>query len=70
MENESHLQLSEGIARSFADSADTSPQKMRILVADGNATIRKLLKHGLAKEDFEIVEASDGHEALSLATQT
>lgn len=69
MDNESHLQLSEGIARSFSDAANTPNQKMRILVADGNATIRKLLRHSLASEDFDIVEASDGHEALKLATQ-
>jgi putative two-component system response regulator len=69
MEDQSNLQLSEGIARTFYEAASESNQKMRILVADGNATIRKLLRHGLANEDFEIIEASDGNEAFELATR-
>lgn len=61
--------LNEGISATFAQAAADSAQKMRILVADSNSTIRKLLRHGLANEDYEIIEASDGNEALQLAMQ-
>ena len=69
MEDQQDLKLSEGIAKTFTEAANESNQKMRILIADGNATIRKLLRHSLLKEDFEIIEANDGHEAIKLATQ-
>ena len=61
--------LSTDFAETFSQATADSAQKMRILVADGNATIRKLLRHGLASSDYEIVEAGDGHEALNLAVQ-
>ncbi len=69
-EQQDELKLSEGIAQTFTQAAVDSVQKMRILIADGNATIRKLLRLGLSSEDYEIVEASDGNEALRLATQS
>ena len=68
-DHQDDLQLSEGIAQTFCDAAAESNQKMRILVADGNATIRKLLRHGLSKDEFEIIEASNGNEALKLAME-
>mgnify|MGYP003662817160 CR=1 FL=1 len=58
-----------GIADTFMQAAADVSQKMRILVADSNATIRKLLRHSLASEDYEIVEAGDGQQALELAMQ-
>ncbi|KAA1258717.1 Cyclic di-GMP phosphodiesterase response regulator RpfG [Rubripirellula obstinata] len=61
--------LDEGISETFAQAAADTAQKMRILVADSNSTIRKLLRHGLANEDYEIIEAGDGNEALKLAMQ-
>jgi putative two-component system response regulator len=67
--NQDDLELSSGIAQTFSQAAADTNQQMRILVADGNATIRKLLRHGLAKEDFDIIEAGDGKEALALAMQ-
>lgn len=69
-EQRDDLKLSDGIAETFTQVAVDSVQKMRILIADGNATIRKLLRLGLSSEDYEIVEASDGNEALRLATQS
>jgi putative two-component system response regulator len=61
--------LGAGISDTFAQAAADTAQKMRILVADSNATIRKLLRHGLASEDYDIIEAGDGNEALQLAMQ-
>ena len=58
-----------GITDTFTKSAADVSQKMRILVADSNATIRKLLRHSLAKEDYEIIEAGDGQQALDIAMQ-
>ena len=69
MEDQQELQLSEGIAQTFSEAADQTNQKMRVLVADGNATIRKLLRHSLAADEFEVIEANDGKEALELAMQ-
>jgi putative two-component system response regulator len=69
VEDQNELKLSEGIAKTFCDAASESNQKMRILVADGNATIRKLLRHSLATEDFEIIEAGDGTQAMELAME-
>ena len=69
MEDPQDLQFSEGIAQTFSDAASQVNQKMRILVADGNATIRKLLRHSLANEAYELLEANDGNEALRLAMQ-
>ncbi|TWT50718.1 Cyclic di-GMP phosphodiesterase response regulator RpfG [Rubripirellula amarantea] len=62
-------QLANGIAATFTQAAADTAQKMRILIADSNATIRKLLRHGLADDLYELIEASDGHEALKLAMQ-
>ncbi len=69
MEDSQDLQLSDGIAQTFSEAASQAHQKMRILVADGNATIRKLLRHSLAKEEYEILEASDGKQTLEVAMQ-
>ena len=63
------VKLTEGIAETFSQAAADTTQKMRILIADSNATIRKLLRHGLASEDYEIIEAGDGNETLELAMQ-
>ena len=67
--NQQDAQFSQGFADTFNQAAADVSQRMRILVADGNATIRKLLRMGLAGEDLEILEAADGHEALKIATQ-
>ncbi|MGB7342794.1 MAG: HD domain-containing phosphohydrolase [Pirellulaceae bacterium] len=59
--------LSSSIAETFTQAAADSAQRMRILIADGNATIRKLLRHGISDADYEIIEATDGAQALELA---
>jgi putative two-component system response regulator len=58
-----------GIEDTFSQSAADVSQKMRILVSDSNATIRKLLRHSLANEEYEIFEAGDGQQTLDLAMQ-
>lgn len=63
-------ELNNGFAESFTQAAADSQRKMRILVADSNATIRKLLRLGLTGESYEIVEATNGPEAYAIATAT
>lgn len=58
-----------GIAETFNQAAADINQRMRILVADSNATIRKLLRHGLANQDCDVIEAGNGEDALKLAMQ-
>ena len=65
--NQTEIEMAKDIAGTFSDAADTVQQKMRILVADGNATIRKLLKHSLSSDDYQITEATNGTEALEVA---
>lgn len=63
-------ELTSGIAETFTQAAADSEQKMRLLVADGNATIRKLLRMGLDSDSYEVIEATTGQEALSIATRS
>ncbi|NND99719.1 MAG: response regulator [Pirellulaceae bacterium] len=67
--NNSQANYTAGIAETFTQAAEDASQQMRILIADGNATIRKLLRHGLNKADYEILEATNGSEALAMAMQ-
>lgn len=62
--------FAEGFAETFSKAAADSQGKMRILVADGNATIRKLLRLGLTGEAYEIIEATNGPDAYEIATAT
>lgn len=68
--NELNHGFAEGFAESFSQAAADAQRKMRILVADGNATIRKLLRMGLAGESYEIIEATNGPDAYEIATAT
>ena len=38
--------------------------KIRILIADDESRMRKLVNDFLSKEGYEVIEASDGNEAL------
>lgn len=40
--------------------------KMKILVVDDESRMRKLVKDFLVKKDYEVIEASDGSEALDI----
>lgn len=40
-------------------------EKIKIMVVDDEALMRKLVKDFLVKRDFEVIEAEDGEEALS-----
>ena len=40
--------------------------KIKILVADDESRMRKLLHDFLAKENYEVLEAADGEEALDI----
>lgn len=68
------IELNDGIASGFAETfsqaAADAQRKMRILVADRNATIRKLLRLGLTGEAYEILEATNGPDAYAIATAT
>jgi putative two-component system response regulator len=68
--NDLNSGFTEGFAETFSQAAADAQRKMRILVADGNATIRKLLRLGLAGEAYEIVEATTGPNAYEIATAT
>ena len=67
--NQQGAEFTSGIADTFTQAAADVSQKMRILVADSNATIRKLLRHALAGNDYDVFEAGDGQQALDLAMQ-
>ena len=41
-------------------------EKLKILVVDDESRMRKLVKDFLVKRDFEVVEASDGEEAIEM----
>ncbi|MCD0461345.1 response regulator [Roseiconus lacunae] len=47
-----------------------APRKPRVLIADGNATVRKLIRWALRDDEYEIVEASNGPDAYVLATES
>ena len=44
-------------------------QLTRVLVADGNSTVRKILRHTFASLGWEMIEAEDGEAALRLASE-
>lgn len=41
-------------------------EKRKILVVDDESRMRKLVRDFLVKQNFEVLEAGDGEEALSL----
>ena len=63
-------EFAQDFANSFSQAAEAADCKMRILVADGNATIRKLLKMGLGTEFYDILEATNSEDAYQIATAT
>ncbi len=63
-------ELTQGFAETFSQAANDAQGKMRLLVADSNATIRKLLRMGLSGESYEVIEATTGPDAYALATAT
>ncbi len=50
-------------------NTNTTNSPMRILVADDEDRIRKLVGDFLSRKGYEIIEASDGGEALRMAAQ-
>src|SRR5437879_3981724 len=48
-----------------ADAAPSSP--VRILVAEDSSTVRALVAARLVADGYDVIEASDGEQALSLA---
>ena len=48
---------------------DTLEEKIKVLVVDDEEDITELLNYNLSKEGFEVYEAYDGDQALSLATE-
>ncbi len=49
------------------DETSTAPRITRLLVADGNPTVRKILKHIGECMQWETIEAEDGEQALAAA---
>ena len=41
-------------------------EKMKILVVDDESRMRKLVRDFLVKQNFEVLEAGDGEEALDI----
>jgi twitching motility two-component system response regulator PilG len=54
-----------------ADAPDVKagPRKLRVLIVDDSATIRRSAETMLAKEGFEVFTAENGFEALSKITR-
>ena len=50
--------------------ADETKEITRVLVADGNSTVRKILRHNFVTLGWEIIEAEDGEETLRLANDS
>ena len=44
--------------------------KMKILVVDDESRMRKLVRDFLVKQNFEVLEAGDGEEALDIFYKT
>ena len=65
----SESELTSGIATTFVESVQQNTEQVRILVADGNATVRKLLKRSLATAEYIVSEATTGDEAMEAAMQ-
>ena len=42
-------------------------QKLKILVVDDESRMRKLVRDFLVKEDYDIIEAADGKQALDIS---
>ena len=40
--------------------------KLKILVVDDESRMRKLVRDFLVRQDFDVIEAGDGEEALDL----
>jgi len=55
-----------GTASVSAGPSDNN-QTSRVLVADGNPTVRKILRHTFAALGWEVIEAVDGEETMRLA---
>src|SRR5207253_2755664 len=53
-------------ASACCGSVAAVPEPRRILIADDEANIRKVLGAFLARDGYEVVEASDGEQALGL----
>lgn len=43
--------------------------KRRVLIADDDAALRRLISTTLGTENFELLQATDGEEALSIARE-
>lgn len=41
-------------------------EKLKILVVDDESRMRKLVRDFLVKQDYEVLEARDGEEALDI----
>ncbi len=48
---------------------DTAPAATRVLVADDDAQMRRLIRSVLQRDGFEVIEAADGLDALDAAQQ-
>jgi type IV pilus assembly protein PilB len=49
--------------------AESAPGPVRVLVADDDAQMRRLIRRVLERDGFEVMEAGDGLDALELAQQ-
>ena len=45
-------------------------EKLKILIVDDEARMRKLVKDFLVKQDYEVIEAEDGEKALEIFVST
>jgi putative two-component system response regulator len=50
-----------------SESLDPAAEISRVLVADANPTVRKILRHLFTSMDWEVLEAEDGQQALDRA---
>ena len=51
-------------------SKDDAQDATRVLVADGNATVRKILRHNFVALGWIAIEAEDGEQALRIANES
>ena len=54
----------------YLEQTTINSHRLRVLIADSNATVRKVLRLGLDPNQFEVIEATSGPEVLEAVTAT
>ena len=50
----------------MSENIEPSPQPLTVLAVDDSAVYRKMVEHSLSREQYRVLFAKDGREALDL----